>query len=121
MVHQDGEFPWPPSSCSFPQREGQGVGPGGTGRIWELKSTGPGGVSVEDRTCPILQILPLAFFAAREGAGGPDTVDKQRDTIGAHCLALNPGTSTHYLGNLDYSTSLCLSVPICIMDTIAGT
>lgn len=35
------------------------------------------------------------------------------------CLALDPGTSTPCLGNLDHSASLCLSVPVCIMDSIA--
>ena len=122
MVHQDGAFPWPPSSCSFPRREGQGCGAWRQRQNLETKVHGGWGRLGGGRPCPILRILPLAFFASRGGEHWwTRRCGQAARDYRSPCLALNPGTSTHCLGNLDYSTSLCLSVPICIMDTIAYT
>ena len=83
---------------------------------------GAGGISAEDEPVSSSGFSLLLSLPPGEGSTGePDAADKQHETVGAHCLVLSPGTSTHYLGNPDYSSCLCLSVPICIMDTIAYT
>lgn len=67
MVHQDGEFPWPPSGYSFPQREGQG-GAWRDRQNLETEVHGAWGCLGGGRTCPILPDSPSRFLCRPEGA-----------------------------------------------------
>lgn len=107
------------------QRAGGGRGLEGKAGLVGAKSLGAGGATPSWPWArpPTLWILSLALFPSLgESWCLPprDTVDKQHKTTGARSSGLNPGPSTHDLGNLDCSTSLGLSAPICKVGTVVS-